>query len=473
MDGQVDRKNLEFPVSLFGELEPINETISKGRCRIFYKGANRNGTYITDEFAQQLLNTLPYTPVKGIYNGAAADFEDHGEGNSDGRIYGIVPENPNLSWEEHLDEDGIARTYATTDIYIFTALYSEAKEIFTKPQSMELYQPSIVGDWELINGQRYFVFKKGVFLGLQILGNDVEPCFEGAAFFSLYNSLKMAIDKLEKTNLSFNKQIEGGEKMKINFNLENAQVFDMLQSLLNPNFTEEGNWTVDFCICEIAENYVIAKDLKEDCFIKINYSVEEDNYVLGEKEVYFMLPVTEVEKNSLEAVKEQNGGNYEKVEELYSTIATLQQTIEELTQSVSDLNEKFSVSEQKIEENNSTISTLTVERDTAAENYTNSQEQVAALTIENEELKNFKLQVENNEKLSVIATYENKLSDETLESYRSRIGEFALEDLKKDLAFNFVETNPSIFSNQAQSQYVPKDNVVSSGIEQILAKYKK
>ena len=50
--------NLEFPVTVYGKLEKYNDTISKGRCRIFYQGGNRNGTYITDEFAEKLLSTV-------------------------------------------------------------------------------------------------------------------------------------------------------------------------------------------------------------------------------------------------------------------------------------------------------------------------------------------------------------------------------------------------------------------------------
>ena len=50
--------NLEFPVTVYGNLEKYNETISKGRCRVFYKYGNRNGTYITDEFAEKLLSSV-------------------------------------------------------------------------------------------------------------------------------------------------------------------------------------------------------------------------------------------------------------------------------------------------------------------------------------------------------------------------------------------------------------------------------
>ena len=185
--------DMNFPITVYGNLEKFTDVMSLGRCRIFYKYGNRNGTYITDEFAEQLIKTLPYTPVKGIFDEEEGDYTDHGEKRSDGRIYGIVPAEPNVSWEEHEDEDGVVRTYACVDVLIYTGIYKEANEIIGKGQSMEIYTPSIKGDWKIINGKKYFVFSEGVFLGLQALGDSVEPCFEGAAFFSLYEDLKKMV----------------------------------------------------------------------------------------------------------------------------------------------------------------------------------------------------------------------------------------------------------------------------------------
>jgi len=43
---------LKLNVSLYGKVEQYNETLSKCRVRIFYKGLNRNRTFISDDFAQ-------------------------------------------------------------------------------------------------------------------------------------------------------------------------------------------------------------------------------------------------------------------------------------------------------------------------------------------------------------------------------------------------------------------------------------
>jgi len=73
----MDKTLCEFSVQVYGELNQYNEVLSKARCRIFYKYENRNGTYITDEFADKLLSSLSYVPVKGIYQGE--DYTDHGQ----------------------------------------------------------------------------------------------------------------------------------------------------------------------------------------------------------------------------------------------------------------------------------------------------------------------------------------------------------------------------------------------------------
>jgi hypothetical protein len=74
----MNEKLFSMPIVIFSLAEKFNEISSKGRARIFYKGKNRNGTYITDEFAEKLVSTLPYTPVKGIWDEEKSDFLDHG-----------------------------------------------------------------------------------------------------------------------------------------------------------------------------------------------------------------------------------------------------------------------------------------------------------------------------------------------------------------------------------------------------------
>ena len=449
----------EFPVTIYGNLKELNPVLSKARCRIFYKYENRNGTYITDEFAQKLISSLPYTPVKGIYDNFDEDYTDHGLKRDLGRIYGIVPENPNFSWEKHLDEDEIEREYACCDVYIFTALYEEASQIVGKSQSMELYQPSIKGDWAIINGKKLFKFEDGCFLGLQILGNDVEPCFEGAAFFTFYNDLKNAIKKLEKYSLDSN--IKGGksEMTKLNFKLSDSQKHDAIWVLLNDKYTEEGHWEVSYTILDIYDDYALVYSYEAGSYERVYYTKndETDSVELGARKKCYVIDVTEEEKTALEALRAFNGGTYEKIDENIQEINTIKQQ-----------NSEFSI---KIEELNNTVSTLTTERDTSVENYNNAQAQISTLTNELETLKDYKNSVETQEKEQVIASYSELLNNEILDSYKSKISEYSsATELDKELAYELKKTNLEVFTKTPQ--YLPKDTP-NTGIEAILAKYKK
>ena len=185
-------------IEIFELGQKFNEISTKGRARIFYRGQNRNGTYITEEFAEKLINTVPYTPVKGIWNEEIGDFEDHGRSRVQGKIYGVVLAEPNFSWQDFVDEDGVTRTYACVDVIVYTAIYPEASQIIGKALSMELLPKSIKGNWTMIDGKKFFVFEDASFAGLQVLGDDVEPCFEGAQCFSLFTQMQELYAKIKQ-----------------------------------------------------------------------------------------------------------------------------------------------------------------------------------------------------------------------------------------------------------------------------------
>ena len=493
----------DFPVTLYGNLEKFSETISKGRCRVFYKYGNRNGTYITDEFADKLLETIPYAPVKGIYDGEGEDFTDHGTKRSEGRIYGIVPANPNVTWEEHEDDDGEVRTYACVDVLIYTGIYKEANEVIGKGQSMELHAPSLKGDWKIIDGRKYYVFSDGCFLGLQALGDSVEPCFEGAAFFSLYKDLKEMVAQIEKYNLNLH---NGGKRMH-NYKLSDNAKFTAIWSLLNVNFNEENNWMVEYDIVEIYDEYAVVKNYNEGIFERVYYVKDDatDSIELGERVRCYFVDVSEAEKKALDALHEMNNNTYEMVDENYSTalaevetktgelntanealeakIGELNAANEALEAKIADFdaltetyNTEKSENETKIGELNESIATLTTERDDALSSLVESQTAVVNLNEEIASLNSFKAEIEKKEKEAVVAKYSKLLSEEILSAYSAKLDEYAdIKALDKDLAYELVSTNKTVFtaSGNPQPAYVPKDTGAGNGLEGILDKYKK
>lgn len=448
--------NFEFPVSVYGKLEKYNDVLSKGRCRIFYKYGNRNGTYITDEFSEKLLSTIAYAPVKGIYE--YDDFTGHGVRRSEGRIYGIVPENPHLQWEEHEDEDGVVRTYACVDVLIFTALYKEASDIIGKAQSMELYEPSLQYHREIIHGQQYIVFDEGCFLGLQVLGKDVEPCFEGAAFFQLQENIEEVVKKIQEIEMTYSK---GGQKEmpQMNFKLSDSQKFDALWSLLNPNYTEEGNWTIDYAICDVYDEYALAYSYENAQYERIycTKNDETDSVALGEKVRVYVVDVTEKEKTTLDTLRDLNGGTYELVNE----------NLEHAQENA----EKISGFELKVTELENNIATLNTEKSAVQSSYELEHQKVESLTAENEGLKQYKLSIEAEQKNAVFTEYKDKLSEEILDTYREKAAEYSVADLDKELAYELKKTNFSFYEKK-DNGYLRKD-VQKNGIDEILARYVK
>lgn len=448
--------NFEFPVSVYGKLEKYNDVLSKGRCRIFYKYGNRNGTYITDEFSEKLLSTIAYAPVKGIYE--YDNFTDHGARRSEGRIYGIVPENPHLQWEEHEDEDGVVRTYACVDVLIFTALYKEASDIIGKAQSMELYEPSLQYHREIIHGQQYIVFDEGCFLGLQVLGKDVEPCFEGAAFFQLQENIEEVVKKIQEIEMTYSK---GGQKEmpQMNFKLSDSQKFDALWSLLNPNYTKEGNWTIDYAICDVYDEYALAYSYENAQYERIYYTKndETDSVALGEKVRVYVVDVTEKEKTTLDTLRDLNGGTYELVNE----------NLEHAQENA----EKISGFELKVTELENNITTLNTEKSAVQSSYELEHQKVESLTAENEGLKQYKLSIEAEQKNAVFTEYKDKLSEEILDTYREKAAEYSVADLDKELAYELKKTNFSFYEKK-DNGYLRKD-VQKNGIDEILARYVK
>ena len=451
-----------FSLSIYGNITDYNEVLSKARCRIFYTGANRNGTFITEEFAEKLISTLPYVPVKGIYDTMKDDYTDHGRERYEGRIYGIVPENPNFAWEKHLDVDGVERTYACADVYLFTGLYKqEAFDIIGKSQSMELYVDSIEGEWQYINGKRFFVFTEGRFLGLQTLGEDYEPCFEGASFYTLVDSVKALMNDLQDTNV-FQKQNLGGEK-HMNFKLSDNQKYNMIWSLLNPRFNEENDYVMDYAVCDVYDEYAVVFKFESNTYERAYYTKndETDSLAIDKMEDCYIVDVNEEERRALEVLHVMNNNTYEKIDEV-----------------VTDLQNKVDSFSSKNEENETAIATLQQDKERLENeleevngNYTTALETIDTLTSEKNELNEFKVAAELKEKEAVIDKYVTLIDEEQINNFKEKIDEFTKEELDKELAFVLVQTKSTIFTND-ESGFIPKEEPPLTGINAILEKQK-
>ena len=107
--------------------------------------------------------------------------------------YGFVPDNANVWFQKFVDDDEVEREYLCCDVKIWTGRYPEAYRVVTKGnhQSMEIDPHTMNGEWAIADKEQteYFMVSEAYFSALCILGQDVEPCFEGAGIAHEFSSL--------------------------------------------------------------------------------------------------------------------------------------------------------------------------------------------------------------------------------------------------------------------------------------------
>ena len=292
-----------------------------------------------------------------------------------------------------------------------------------------------------------------------------------------------------------------------NYTLSDNAKFNAIWSLLNANFCEEGGWIIEYDIVEIYDEYAVVKNYNEGIFERIYYEKDDetDSVELGERSRCFFVDVTEAEKKALDALHGLNNNTYEMVDENYSNalseietktgeLNTANEALEAKTGELNTANEALeaktaefdaltetyntekSENETKIGELNESISTLTTERDNALSSLVDAKNSVVNLNEEIAALNSFKAEIEKKEKEAVVAKYTKLLSEDILAAYSAKLDEYTdIKALDKDLAYELVSTNNSVFTANGNPQpaYVPKDVTTGKGLEGILDKYKK
>jgi len=172
---------------------------------------------------------------------------------------------------------------------------------------------------------------------------------------------------------------------RINFKLSDDEKFNALWALLNPEFNEEGNWTVSYGISAVYDEYALCVNYETGEMNRVYYSKndEKDMVELGEIVKCYIVDVTENEKATLDTLRVLNGDTYELVSEVL-----------EQAESNADKVSEFSTKIEELEQN---VATLTTERDNAnsqATEYSNSltqaNETITSLQEENASLTEYK-----------------------------------------------------------------------------------
>lgn len=227
----------------FINLQPleINPLMSSCEIKVLYLGENRNHSYITKEVATEMAKTLRGAPIVGYYREDKEDFRDHGEKvifDDEGvkfecqtKPYGFVAPDAKVWFQKFDDTDEfgnvLTREYLMTTGYLWTGQFEECKVVVEegRPQSMELDEETLDGHWstDQKSGMDFFIINDAIFSKLCILGEDVEPCFEGSSITTPEVSTSFALDNdFKNTLFTMMKELkfalEGGQNMDLEEN---------------------------------------------------------------------------------------------------------------------------------------------------------------------------------------------------------------------------------------------------------------
>ena len=423
----------------FINITSVNPLISKCEIKVLYIGANRNRSYIDKNAATSIGQTLPGSPIVGYYKQNKKDFADHGEQiifddegmkvNDLTRPYGFVPTNARVWFQNFVDTDEfgnqVERVYLMTEGYLWTGQYEEAQKIYESqdgnPQSMKLHEETLDGHWSenIKTGVDFFIINDAIIQNLCILGEDVEPCFEGADVTAPKISAKFSKDN--------------------NFVVT---LFSMMQELNEVLNNKEGGYSMDnqnTTPAEVVEVPVVEENFSET-MDKVNESAVVENQVNTEE---FAKASEEEDKKDSETSKEPEKEDEEDKDKKKVT--------ENAAQPQEDEEEK----KKKDEEESAKKYELLVQE------YEELQRNYSALETANKELLAFKNSIEDEKKDALIAQF-CMLSDEDKKDVIDNKSTYSLDEIeaklsvicvRKKVNFDLESNNNSVVEDTAPVTY--------------------
>ena len=405
----------------FINLQPldINPMMSKCEIKVLYIGANRNHSYITKEVATEMAKTLRGAPIVGYYKEEKEDFADHGEQvifddegihfNCLTKPYGFVAPDAEIWFQKFIDTDDfgndIEREYLMTTGYLWTGQFEEAKAVVEngRPQSMELDEATLEGRWEynMAEGMEYFIIDDAMFSKLCILGDDVEPCFEGASVTE--PQVSTSFTKVDDTFV--------------------RTLYTMMQDLKSALQTQGGQSKMELENNELENNEVVVENPVVD-----ETPVAEEVPAVEE-------PAVEEEVPAEENAEAASNGEIEEesTEEPAASEFAKKEDEEDEEEKPEDKEEEPADEDDKEEEEDDEEKKKAAKNSLLEEEHEALKAEFAAMKAEYEKLVEFKNQIDNEKKDELIASF-YMLSDEDKADVVENKAKYSLEEIKSKLA---------------------------------------
>lgn len=408
----------------FINITSISPLVSQCEIKVLYVGENRNRSFISKEVATEMAQSLPGCPIVGYFIENKEDFGDHGDQiiiDGEGikfkkltKPYGFVAPNAKVWFQEFEDTDEFGnktlREYLMTEGYLWTEQYEECKRVVDEgnPQSMELDEKTLKGHWSTNRntGVEFFIINDAIFSKLCILGEDVEPCFEGASVTAPNLSSKFSKD--DKFISSLFTMME-----TLKFTLSNKEGEQIMENE-NPVILDSQDPVV-----QVEENFSNTQDNLNE-----NASVENQNYTEATSLDSENDSETDFAKKSEDEEKEDNKDDENKDTD-------------------NDDENKESEEDSKDDEEDNTKKKYEL----LESEYNELQKKYSALEASYQELVEFKNNIEEKEKDDLIASFV-MLSDEDKKDVIANKSNYSLREIKAELSMICVDKKVNFNLNE-------------------------
>ena len=415
----------------FLNITSVSPLISKCEIKVLYVGQNRNHSFITKEVA----TTLPGCPIVGYYTENKEDFLDHGEqviidGNGVQfkdmtRPYGFVAPNARIWFQQFEDTDEFGnrelRDYLMAEGYLWTGQYEECRRVIEEgnPQSMKLDDKTLKGFWsnDKNSGIDFFIINDAIFENLCILGEEVEPCFEGADITA--------------------------PKISASFSKDSSTIVTTLFSMMT--------------------------ELKDVLQNKGGFSMDENTVVVPEGTQPVETPVvnTPVETPAVENSLETPGNssetpiieNQNNIEDFAKNSDEDEEDKEKSKEYKKDEDEKEEKSEDKKDSEDKSDEDEKKKFELLEQNYSDLQQKYEALETQYQALVEFKNEIDNQKKDELINSF-YMLSDEDKKDVIENKANYSLDEIKSKLAIIGFEKKVN-FSLETEDKEEEKSNDAS------------
>ena len=434
----------------FVNINSISPLVSKCEVKVLYVGANRNRSFITKEVATEMAQTLPGCPIVGYYVENKEDFGDHGDQiiiDGEGvkfkkltKPYGFVAPDSKIWFQkfEDTDEFGntVEREYLMTEGYLWTGQFEECQRVINEgnPQSMELDEKTLKGYWstDTNKGVEFFIINDAMFSKLCILGEDVEPCFEGANITSPELSTKFSKnDNFIPSLFSMMEELkttlkEGGYSMH---NTEAVKETSLEETpVVEKNFENSQDNT--------GENVLIENNNTLEEFKKA-----EDEEKKEEK------PSDDSKEDSSESKDSDKADSKEDDEDKKKYAASKEEDKKEEEDKKDDNSSPAEKDEDKEEDDKKKYQLLEKE-------YTELQNNYSLLEAEVKELRKFKADVEDAQKDAMIEKF-SMLTEEDKKEIVENKSKYTVDEIEKELSVIFTRKQTFDSHDEVKEETAP------------------